>query len=402
MKFNQNMHFFAFDPIYPRVGSIPAPAVNLSDEKPQKEETIYYPIEGGVTYNEDGTATLRYFNPKAKEVSLRYRLHNYLKSQPEFRQDPDFYAKKDYTIEPMTKVEGGYWEITIDPGKGYHSVYFVVDGQTVINTVGAYIYDSDGIRNFIDIPDDPDTAINDVPHGAITREIYKSTVTNRYRACWVYTPASYQANPEKRYPVVYIQHGGGQDETSWFQGGKIDLILDNLIARGDAEEMIVVANSGACIIEAEEGKFYTGKIEDVIVNDCVPFIDGRYRTIADRTHRAICGLSMGGGHTRRIGFNHPDYFANVGIFSSGECFPTVTSDSDWTELFTDVEKFNSLFDYVVVACGDADLRYDKTYADVTPYIEKGLNIEFKGYKGQHEWNVWRYCAKDFVQKIFKK
>ena len=144
-----------------------------------------------------------------------------------------------------------------------------------------------------------------------------------------------------------------------------------------------------------------GRLDNVIIGDCLPFIESKYRIIKDRNHRAVAGLSMGGGHARRLGLGHPDVFANVGMFSSGECFPTVTDDMDFTELFSDADKFNNYMDKVVVACGDADPRYDQTYEQVKEYQDKGFNIEFLVYQGQHEWNVWRYCAKDFVKNIFK-
>ena len=111
---------------------------------------------------------------------------------------------------------------------------------------------------------------------------------------------------------------------------------------------------------------------------------------------------MGGGHARRLGLGHPDVFASCGMFSSGEGFPTVTADMDFSSLLSDAEKFNSCMDVVIVACGDADPRYDHTLSQVRAYQEKGFNIAFNEYKGQHEWNVWRYCAKDFVKRLFRK
>jgi len=390
---SQNMHFLCFDPIY--------------DYKDGTNRMIRYngttegqKMENAVVYNEDGTATVTYHNPTAKKVEVRYRKHNYMYSQPEFRQDPDFY-KKDYVFEEMTRNEFGYWTHTINPGPGFHSIYFYADGVKVYNTRPPYGYDADDIRNFVDIPDDPDTQVQDVPHGSLTREIYKSELTGRYRACWVYTPASY-AKSDKIYPVTYIQHGGTQDEVCWFQSGKIDIMMDNMIARGEVEEMVIVCNNGYVYVEQEDGNFTTGRLDEVIINDCMPMIEAKYRVSTDRRQRAVCGLSMGGGHARRLGFLHTDVFANVGLFSSGECFPTVTYDIDLTELFSDAEKFNELMDVVFVTCGDADPRYDQTVADLKPIQERGLNIEFKGYKGQHEWNVWRPSAKDFVKKLFRK
>ena len=203
-KQSKNMHLLCFDPIFYPLENGHMKMVHYGDG----EELIK--MESGVIYNEDGTATLSYFNPKAKKVEIRYRKHNYKFAKPEFRKDPDFYSK-DYVFEPLTKDENGFWHGTINPGPGFHSIYYYVDGVKTIDTKGPYGFDSDDIRNFVDIPDDPDTEIHDVPHGSITREIYKSSITGRYRACWVYTPASY-GQSDKKYPVLYIQHGGGQDE----------------------------------------------------------------------------------------------------------------------------------------------------------------------------------------------
>lgn len=416
MKANQsqNMHLLAFDPVYPKNESI----TNYNKEhnegtgmfkqlKPSKYmrmihyggDDVPFNVVDCADYNDDKTVTLEFFAPNANLVQIRYRLHNYMNSSPEYRKDPKFYSK-DYVVEDMKLDDDGYWRITINPGPGYHSIFYIVDGQPAINMQGPYVHDDDGIRNIIDIPDDDDTQLHDVPHGAITREIYYSNVTNKYRCCWVYTPASY-AKSNKEYPVLYIQHGGSQNETSWFVSGKLDMILDNLIAKGEAEEMIVVANNGYVFIPNGEKTATEGRLDDVIINECIPFIESRYRVKKDRRSRAAAGLSMGGGHARRLGLKHPDVFANCGIFSSGECFPTKTDDMDLTELLSDAEKFNDYMDIVTIACGDADPRYDQTKEQVSVYIDKGFNIEFKGYKGQHEWNVWRYCAKDFVKKLFK-
>lgn len=417
MKYNQsqNMHLLCFDPIFPHNEAVNNYNKDLKEGKtpllefkPDKwMKMIHYGgsdelfnVEDGACYNEDGTVSLSYFAPNAKKVQIKYRLHNYKNSKPEYRQDKKFYSK-DYTVEDMILGDDGYWRITIDPGVGYHSIFYIVDGHMTINKQGPYMFDDDGIRNIVDIPDDEDTAIHDVPHGSITREIYFSKETNRYRCCWVYVPASYHTS-NKEYPVLFIQHGGSQDETSWFAAGKLDMILDNLIARNEAEEMIVVCNNGYVFKETENGQFVEGRLDNVIINDCLPYIEQKYRVIKDRNHRAVAGLSMGGGHARRLGLGHPDVFANVGMFSSGECFPTVTDDMDFSGLLADATKFNEYMDVVMVACGDADPRYDRTYEQVKEYQDKQFNIEFVGYQGQHEWNVWRYCAKDFVKKIFKK
>ena len=177
--------------------------------------------------------------------------------------------------------------------------------------------------------------------------------------------------------------------------------MDNLIARGEAEEMIIVCNNGYVLKETETGEFQEGRLDHVIINDCMPYIEKKYRIQTDRRKRAAAGLSMGGGHVRRLVFGHPELFANVGIFSSGECFPTVMEDMDFSKLFSDAAQFNESMDVVYITCGEADPRYDRTTADLRPLQDQGFKIEFQGYQGQHEWNVWRYSAKDFVKKLFK-
>ena len=389
-----NMHFLCFDPVnYLQDGNGPRMIHYGGDDTP-------FVAENCAVYNDDGTVTLKYYAPKAKSLKVRYRLHNYKRSQPEFRKDPKFYSQ-DYVVEDMTLKDDGYWAITIDPGAGFHSIYFIMDDVPVINTHGPYGYDGFGIRNFVDIPDDPDTELHNVPHGSLTREIYYSSITGRYRCAWVYTPASYGTS-DKEYPVVYIQHGGMQDEVCWFQSGKIDMMLDNLIARDEAEEMIVVANNGYVLKDLGNDRVCEGRLDEVIIQECIPYLEGRYRMKKDRRSRAVCGLSMGGGHARRLGLGHPDIFANVGMFSSGECFPIKTEDMDFTDIFSNKDRFNDMMDVVYVTCGDADPRYDKTVEDLKPLQDRGFNIEFKGYQGQHEWNVWRYSAKDFVKKLFHK
>ena len=417
MKANQsqNMHLLCFDPIYPKNESITQYNEELNQGKGMFKKLkptrymkmihyggsdIPFNIVDGVNYNDDGTATLEYFAPNAKLVQVKYRLHNYMNSLPEYRYDSKFYSK-DYVIEDMKLDDDGYWRITINPGPGYHSIFYIVDGYQKLNLQGPYMYDDDGIRNIVDIPDDPDTQLHDVPHGSLTREIYYCNVTKRYRCCWVYTPASYSTS-DKEYPILYIQHGGTQNETSWFAAGKLDMILDNLIARGEAEEMIVVTNNGYAFIPEEDAVATEGRLEDIIIKDCMPYIENRYRVKKDRRYRAVAGLSMGGGHARRLGLGHPEIFANCGMFSSGECFPTKTDDRDFSKLLSDAREFNEYMDVVTVACGNADPRFDRTKEEVNEYIEKGFHIEFISYKGQHEWNVWRYCAKDFVKKIFKE
>ncbi len=396
-RFNQslNSHLLCYDPVQ----KAKVPMAKLGNPRqagaPNREPFKNVP---GVRAQEDGTAELSFYAPDAKKVQVKYTVNNYVRSRPDDFKPGGRGADVKETVD-LEKHDDGYWYCTIDPGPGYHDIFFSVDGVDVINFGSPYGYDG-GIRNFIDLPDDPVYQLQDVPHGALTREIYYSSATGRMRPCWVYTPPGYKKGTDS-YPVLYIQHGGGEDEVCWFQSGKLDMILDNLIASGDAVPMIVVANNGYAYKEIAPDEFQEQSIVDVICNDCVPFIDENYRTIADREHRAVAGLSMGGGHSRRVAFGRPDLFANAGFFSSGEGFPVKNTDYDFSELFATKESFNSVMKFVYVTCGDADPRIEYTPSDVQPFIDKGYNIEYRTYKGRHEWNVWRASARDFVKKLFK-
>lgn len=392
---NQSLisHLLCYDPVYPKnQGEMHLIAYGGSEE--------LFEGEAGIRYLDDGRVRLSYYGPKAGKVTVRYNAHDYQNSREEDRLDPEFFTRAYRTVE-MKKGPDQYWAAVIDPGPGYHDVFYQVDGVDVINTQAPFGYDGYGIYNFIDLPDDEDFLLAPVEHGTLSREIFFSRVTGRYRASWVYVPASYHKT-EKRYPVLYIQHGGAEDEVCWFQSGKLDILMDNLIAQGRAEEMIIVANSGYTFREIGENQFAEKRFEDMLAEDCIPFIDQRYRTVSDRRSRAVAGLSMGGGHARRAGFRYNGLFSNVGMFSSGEGFPLKTEDCDFTALFSDPEHFNQWMDCVMVTVGKADPRFDRTMKDVKPLLEKGYRIRVNTYAGHHEWNVWRKSAKDFICQLFQK
>lgn len=335
-----------------------------------------------------GGARITYYAPKAESV---------------FMEIPGD-ANKYY----FTKNDDGYW-VYEDPdmAPGFHYVRFVVDGVYTYSEDLPVGYGCIGSINYIEVPGEDDFyLLKDVPHGSITMEIFKSQVCGgRSRNCWVYTPAGYAENTEKRYPVMYIQHGGAEDEMGWFWQGKLNYIMDNLIANGGCEEMIIVANAGYAYLDLGNDEFEVLSPEDVIVKDCVPFIDGKYRTIADREQRAIAGLSMGGGHARHAAHRYPEVFANLGVFSSGAGF-IVKGEAqgvtfDYSELFKTPEHHNSVMKVTFVGCGTEDMRHEYTSKHVAELSEQSYNVEYCCYPGGHEWNVWRLCARDFAARLFK-
>jgi enterochelin esterase-like enzyme len=175
----------------------------------------------------------------------------------------------------------------------------------------------------IDVPD-KDGAFyepRDVPHGEVRVRWYLSKTTAAWRRAYVYTPPDYDRNPKVRYPVLYLQHGAGENETGWTKQGRANLILDNLIATGSARPMIVVMETGyatraGAMPPPAGAPPAPNAFEDVVVNDLIPTIDASYRTLADRDNRAMAGLSMGGGQTLQITSAHLDKFAWIGSFSA--------------------------------------------------------------------------------------
>ena len=256
--------------------------------------------------------------------------------------------------------------------------------------------------NYFEMPDiySDFYLLQDVPHGTIRMDYYKSSVTGRIRNCFVYTPPGYEEHPEKRYPVWYLQHGGGEDETGWIWQGKINYILDNLLASGQCREMIVVMNCGYAFFPDGSGHHSRGQIGDVLVKDCIPFIDKKYRTLPHRRARAMSGLSMGGFQSQSTVFQYPEYFASVGLFSSN--FIVKNEEDDYTELLSDPKAFNELFDLCFVSWGDQEDMKASNGPLLSSLREKGFRIVSYVTPGYHEWAVWRYSAREFAKLLFRK
>lgn len=307
---------------------------------------------------------------------------------------------------PLVKGDDGYFRATVPciPG-GFHYVHFTANGIPWLHPMLPVGYGYGETTNYIDLPMEDDMSqLKDVPHGRLCRELYWSNLLGRTRACWVYTPPAYTES--RRYPVLYIQHGGGEDETGWFWQGKLSNILDNMINKGECSELIAVANHGNAYRETEPGLFTEMDAGEVITKECVPFIDRTYSTVSDGKHRAIAGLSMGGGQARHLAHTYPEIFGNLGVFSSGQGFlakgNSQNVEFDYSELFATPERYNTAITITLVTCGAEDMRSAYTGPQVRELAEKGYHIEYREYPGGHEWNVWRASVQDFLRMIFKK
>jgi enterochelin esterase family protein len=314
----------------------------------------------------------------------------------------------------MTKDAQGVWTVTTAPQvSGFHYYSLVIDGLKVVDPASETFFGTGRMSSAIDIPEKGTDfyAIKDVPHGALSSKYYFSKVTNSWRRVYVYTPPGYDVNTKIKYPVVYIQHGGGEDERGWSVQGKTDIILDNLITEGKAKPMIVVIYNGNVSTGRGGGGYSNAAMaafKEEMTKNIVPFIDKTYRTIADANHRALCGLSMGGGQAFYVGLGSLDCFSSVGIFSSG-IFGGIANpngkafdaDQEVPGLLSKSQSFNQKLKLLYVSVGEQDPRFEFTKKEVKKFQDSGLTVQFASFPGDHEWLVWRKSLHDFASRVFK-
>lgn len=289
--------------------------------------------------------------------------------------------------------------------EGFHYYQLNIDGASVPDPGSLYFYGAGRWGSGIEIPaaDEDFYALKNVPQGQMREMYYYSEVNDAMRHCFVYTPAEYDRNPDKRYPVLYLQHGGGENEYGWPEQGKTAHIMDNLIAAGKAVPFIIVMDNGSWSRPAGshgEGNGLPSNWADnfmnTLIKDIIPMIDSNFRTIADREHRAMAGLSMGGMQTRAITLAHPEMFSSLGIFSGG----TITlEEAEKSEGFIEGN------DLVFVSYGSREVenrRQGDPADDVAELKAAGLNAHYYvSPQTAHEWQSWRRSLYQFAQLLWK-
>ena len=314
----------------------------------------------------------------------------------------------------MTKDDQGNWSVTTAPQvPGFHYYSLVIDGVKVADPASESFYGTSRMASAIDIPEKGADfyEVKDVPHGAITSKYYFSKVTNSWRRLFIYTPPGYDVNTKEKYPVVYIQHGGGEDERGWAEQGKTDIILDNLIAEAKAKPMIVVIPNGNVSTGRGSGGYSSAGMaafKEEITKNIIPFIDKNFRTLTNVKDRALCGLSMGGGQAFYAGLESLDCFASVGVFSSG-IFGGINNPSgkefdaekEIPGLLSNSQSFNQKLKLFYISVGEQDPRIEFTKKAVKKFQDSGLKVEFNSFPGDHEWQVWRKSLRDFASRVFK-
>lgn len=305
----------------------------------------------------------------------------------------------------MTKNESGSWTVTTDSiGEGFHYYSLIIDGVSVADPSSKTYYGMGRMASGIEIPFAGGTyyALKDVPHGDLRIKKYFSKNTNSWRQLNVYTPPGYDAQVNDKYPVLYILHGGGEDETGWGSQGKADLILDNLIAIQQAKPMIIVmpdANIGGPAFGEGGLKTFESELKDIVI----PLIEKNYRTKNDAGSRALAGLSMGGMHTLYTGIKNTDMFAYLGVFSSGWVVPrqNTIADEQYAFMKLNKDKINNNLKQLWIAMGGReDIAYNNCQLMLARFKDLKINYSYQEYPGGHTWPVWRNNLYKFASLLF--
>ncbi len=311
----------------------------------------------------------------------------------------------------LEKQENGVWTKLLEIGSGgMRPLFFLVDGVSVLNPMAPIGFGASVATNIADLPQSGEDFyyLKEVAHGAVSREYYHSSVTGRYESCLVYTPPGYMKGGSETYPVLYLQHGHGENEQCWVNQGKVHFIMDNLLAQDKARPCIIVMNNGMVQQDTPDGRRVNALLlEHLLVTDCIPFIEKTYRVKTDRQSRAMAGLSMGSMQTSMTTLAHPQLFAWAGIFSGFvQPLPSIAEGREYLDALDDPQKFGDDFRLFFRAIGTADPFCNMFEQDSLLMEQKGLAPERCGahlirtYPGSHDWNVWRRCIRDFLSLLF--
>ena len=321
----------------------------------------------------------------------------------------------------LIKNDNGVWIGESAPqDEGFHYYQLNIDGASVPDPGSLYFYGTSRWGSAIEIPakDQDFYSLKNVPHGQVCENIYFSDITNSWRRCFVYTPPDYDKNTTVRYPVLYLQHGSGEDETGWPVQGKANLILDNLMAAKTAVPMIIVMDNGYASKPSQttnQGKFGAPKgvgvfsvFEDVLIKEIIPMIDASYRTIADREHRAMAGLSMGANQTIQITMNNLEKFSYIGGFSGTSNFPSpdvIDPETFMNGKFKDGEALNKKIKLFWLGLGTKEPNpFPGSVGAFRAMLEK-QGVKYTYYESigtAHEWLTWRRDLYQFASLLFKE
>ncbi len=354
----------------------------------------------------DRRITFRVSAPKAAEAVLRFS-----EGAPQ--------------SHPMTKGEDGVWSVTIGPVEPEIYTYsFLIDGAKAIDLANPVAKIGASIdASVVEVPGDPPRfdQVQEVPHGSIDIHTYASGVSKTQRGVYVYVPPDYYSQPAKRFPVLYLWHGGGGAEQDWSRDGRAGVILDNLIAQKKAAPMLIVMPNnvpgtpapgvmpaaGATPVPATgAGGANYPLLKRELIEEIIPFVARHYRTIENRENRAMAGLSAGGGTTLNVGLASLDTFAWIAEFSSG-IFGGTTGYGQFDiekispGFYKDPAATNKKLKLFYMSCGTEDPRMPFQKKALADFQDHNIKVTFAAFPGAHEWKVWRHSLADLAPRLFR-
>ncbi|MES2648816.1 MAG: alpha/beta hydrolase-fold protein [Bacteroidota bacterium] len=294
----------------------------------------------------------------------------------------------------LSKAPDGSWMGTTEGpmDEGFHYYNIKVDGGKFNDPGALNYYGSIRWESGIEIPahDQDFYALKDVPHGHVSQVLFPSAATNTSRRAFVYTPPAYNNDTKKRYPVLYLQHGWGEDETAWSNQGHANLIMDNLIAEGKTEPFIIVMTYGMTnsAVFGKIREFKMDTFQTVLTEELIPYVDANFRTIAKQTSRAMAGLSMGGMETHTITLNKPDVFSYYALLSGGVYTPAEIKDKSKVKL-------------IFLSAGSKE-NPDRVKTAVKDLKTAGFNaVSYVSEKTAHEFLTWRRSLRELAPLLFR-
>jgi enterochelin esterase-like enzyme len=361
--------------------------------------------------------------PDAEYPRLNADLSATFRVQADNAQKVQLLMELGQSTYDMVKGAGGFWEVTTKPLlPGFHYYAISVDGFSS-NDPGSRVFfaarkEVSGLE--VPGPDSEFFAIKNVPHGTVRTEWYFSRTTGQTRRIFVYTPPGYDQSTA-RYPVLYLQHGWGEDEAGWSDQGHENFILDNLISAQKASSMIIVNENGMTGVHFQPppppripvpnnapppravSHFFMDEryetLDKVISLDLVPFIDSHFRTIPDRDHRALAGLSMGGAQALRIGLHHLNQFAYLGAFSPAIAITDTSKDYDG--VLANPANINQQLHLLWLGMGADDFLLTAVKQSHELLEKAGIKHVWLESSGAHVWTVWREYLADFAPRLFQ-
>ena len=366
---------------------------------------LFKPVDGAslTKYSVLGTpASTNIRNAKYPQILPDNRVVFRVKAPDAQKVQVDLGKKYD-----MAKDTSGFWSVTTDSiSRGFHYYSLLIDGVAIADPASESFYGMSRMASGIEIPDRDGAfyAMRDVPHGDIRIKRFFSKATNSWREMYVYTPPGYDKSTDK-YPVLYLLHGGGEDQRGWATQGKTDLILDNLIAEGKAKPMIIAMLDGNVSAGGLAGfnENVLKAFENELKSGAIPYVESSFRVEADAKKRALAGLSMGGLQTLYAGIKNNGMFSSLGVFSSGWFANNPKlSDPQYAFMKENAAAINSNLKPLWISMGGKeDIAYQNCQLMMKKFDELGVKYTYSEYAGGHTWPVWRHDLMQFAQVLFR-